>query len=163
METVLSTVARELLEGVSTMLPMVRNMNAFAPLFGSPVRMGDWFESVFGNDGAFLTHAGGALPVAVWQDDENVYVEAELPGVAEDDLEVTVHNGTLFLRGERKPVEGRQYLYNGRTYGRFERILTLPESVNADAVKAALANGVLSLTLPKSPEAKPRRITLNAS
>jgi HSP20 family protein len=141
---------------------MIRNMNAFAPIFPAPFRMNDWFESVFGNDGAFLTHAGGALPVAVWQDDENVYVEAELPGVAENDLDVTVHNGTLFIRGERKPVEGRTYLYNGRTYGRFERVLTLPESVDAANGRAELTNGVLSLTLPKSPESKPRRIALNA-
>ena len=58
----------------------------------------------------------------------------------------------LFIRGERKPEEGRRYLYNGRSYGRFERVITLPEAVNADEVQATLNDGVLR----DRPAQKPR-------
>ena len=83
--------------------------------------------------------------------------------MSDQDVEVTVHKGVLFIRGERKAEEGRQFLYNGRSWGRFERAITLPDAVNADAVQAELANGVLRVTLPRSPEARPRKITLKTS
>jgi HSP20 family protein len=83
--------------------------------------------------------------------------------VADKDLDITVRNGMLFIRGERQPEEGRRYLYNGRLYGRFERVLTLPEAVNTDEVQATLRDGVLRVELLKSPEAKPKRITLKTS
>jgi HSP20 family protein len=69
----------------------------------------------------------------------------------------------LFIRGERKAAEGRTYQYNGRAWGHFERVIALPEKVQTDAVEAELSNGVLRVVLPKSPEAKPRTITLKAS
>jgi len=77
-------------------------------------------------------------------------------------VEVTVHNEMLYIRGERKREEGRQYLYNGRTDGRFERAITLPEPVKTDDVRATLTDGVLQVALPKSPEAKPKRIAIQA-
>jgi len=80
----------------------------------------------------------------------------------DSDVDVTVHNGMLFIRGERRPAEGRRYLYNGRSFGRFERVITLPEAVKTDDVLATLKDGILSITLPKSPEAKPKKITLQA-
>jgi HSP20 family protein len=104
-----------------------------------------------------------AVPISLWQDDDHLYVEADLPGMTDQDVEVTVHNGVLFIRGERKPEEGRQYLYNGRPWGRFERVINLPDLVDADGVQAELTHGVLRVTLPKSPETKPRKITLKAN
>jgi HSP20 family protein len=106
---------------------------------------------------------GTAPPISLWQDEDNVYVEADLPGMTEQDLEVMVHKGVLSIRGERKAEEGRRYLYNGRTWGRFERAITLPDEVNTADVQAELSHGVLRLTLPKSPETKPRKITLTSS
>jgi HSP20 family protein len=111
----------------------------------------------------FTPEWGAGVPVSLWQDEDHVYIEAELPGLTDQDVDVTVHNGMLFIRGERKPEEGRQYLYNGRTWGRFERVITLPEAVDADTVQAELTNGILRVTLPKSPEAKPKKITLKTS
>ena len=122
------------------------------------------FDRFFGGDGGSLTAGwSGGLPIATWEDDDHVYVEVELPGVAEEDLELTVHNGMLFIRGERRPHEGRNYLYNGRSYGRFERVIALPATVNADDVRAKLTNGVLEVQLSKTPEAKPKRIAVQAS
>jgi len=102
------------------------------------------------------------MPVAMWDDEDHFFIEAELPGVREEDVEVTVHNSMLFIRGERRPEEGRRYLYNGRSFGRFERVMTLPEAVKTDDVQATLKDGILFLSLPKSPEAKPKKIALQA-
>jgi len=145
------------------MLPVLRNnpMMTAAPIH----RLDTFFDRVFGDDGAFFGQAQtwAGVPVAMWEDVDHVYIEADLPGVAEKALDLTVHNGMLFIRGERKPEEGRQYLYNGRSHGRFERVITLPDAVSTDDVQARLADGVLAVTLPKSPEAKPRKIALTTS
>jgi HSP20 family protein len=106
---------------------------------------------------------GWAAPVAIWQDDDHVFVEAELPGLSDGDIEVTVHNEMLYIRGERKPEEGRRYLYNGRRYGRLEHAFTLPAAVDASGVRANLTAGVLHIALPKRQEAKPRRIAIDAT
>jgi HSP20 family protein len=148
------------------MLPVLRNNLSMTPWTATPInRIERLFDRFF--DDGFAGWAPGAewtgVPVSMWQDDEHLYVEAELPGMTEQDVDVTVHNGILFIRGERKPAEGRQYLYDGRTYGRFERAITLPEAVDADAVQAELTCGVLRLVLPKRPEAKPKKIALKTS
>jgi len=146
------------------MFPAIRSNSGLSPVATGPInRLDSLFDRVFGDDGAFLGQAWSGMPLAMWQDDDHFYVEVELPGVSDGDLDITVHNGMLFIRGERKLQEGRHYLYNGRSYGRFERVITLPEAVQADNVQASLKDGILSLTLPKSPEAKPRKITLQSS
>jgi HSP20 family protein len=132
------------------------------PFVGQPNRLGTLFDRFFNDEGDFLRPAWTSAPVAMWEDDDRVYVEAEVPGVKEGDLEITVHDGVLFIKGERKPEEGRGYLYNSRSYGRFERAITLPRPVATDDVQAHLADGVLHIALPKSPEAKPRNIALRA-
>jgi len=143
------------------MLPVLRNTSAWPLTSSYPVnRMDSWFDSFFGNDGGSLSRAWTGMPVAVWDDEDHFFIEAELPGVMDSDVDVTVHNGMLFIRGERRPEEGRRYLYNGRSFGRFERVITLPEAVKTDDVQATLKDGILSITLPKSPEAKPKKITL---
>src|SRR4051812_7761560 len=128
------------------MLPVLRNHPALAPVATGPInRLDSLFDRVFGDDGGFLNQAWPWTPVAMWEDDDHIYVEAELPGVSDKDVDVTVHNGRLFIRGERKPEEDRRYLYNGRSYGRFERVVTLPEAVNTDDVQATLTNGILCI------------------
>jgi HSP20 family protein len=123
-------------------------------------RLDTLFERVFGEDGTFHTQAWFGVPGAVWQNDEAVHVEFELPGVSEGDVDVTVHQGILSIRGDRKPVDGRKYLYNSRTFGKFERKIKLPEGIDTENVQAKLTNGVLELTFPKKAEAKPRKISL---
>lgn len=155
------------------MLPAVRNHTDLPTGYEGPVnRVDAFFDRVldrFFDDGLFgptrpaWERAWGRVPLAMWEDDDRVYVEAELPGLAESDLEITVHNGMLAIRGERKPEPDRQFLYNGRGYGRFERVISLPTSVDADRVEAELGRGLLRVTLPKSPEARPKRITLRSS
>src|SRR3954447_17045282 len=145
------------------MLPTLRNNASLAPAGTGPVnRLDSFFDQVFGDGGSVTRQAWSWAPVAMWEDEDHFFIEAEMPGLSDDDIEVTVHNEMLFIRGERKPEEGRKYLYNGRSYGRFERTITLPEAVNTDDVQATLTNGVLRIALAKSPEAKSKRIAIQS-
>jgi HSP20 family protein len=99
----------------------------------------------------------------MWADENNVHIEAELPGVEEKDLEITVHGDVLSIKAERRPAEGRNYLYNGRIFGRFERAVALTEAVDTDQIEATLNNGVLYLSLPKKAEARTKKITVKTS
>ncbi len=98
----------------------------------------------------------------VAEDQNNVYVEALAPGLNPDTLEITVQDGTLRLSGEKstinEDVKPEAYHRNERSAGRFVRTLALPVSVSNENVKANYKNGLLSLTLPKAEEAKPKQI-----
>jgi len=146
------------------MLPAFRNDAALVPSATRPInRLDSYFDRVFGANDGPMGQAWAVVPMAMWEDEDRIGLEAELPGVMEQDVDITVHNGMVFIRGERKPEGGRQFLYNGRSYGRFERVITLPEAVIADQAQATLKDGVLRVDLPKSPEAKPKKIELKTS
>ena len=148
-----------------TMVPMPRTNVPFAPLGVTINRLDSLFDQFFGEDGESTRNgrprAGG--PVSLWHDEENVYVEAELPGVEEKDVEATIHEGVLVIKANRQPVEGRTYLYNSRSFGHLERAIVLPELVDSDRVEATLSAGVLRLVMPKHPASRPRKITLKSS
>jgi HSP20 family protein len=103
------------------------------------------------------------MPLSMWADENHVYIEAELPGVDEKDLEITVHGDVLSIKAERRPTEGRNYQYNSRVFGRYERAVALTEAVDTDQIEATLANGVLHLSLPKKAEARTKKITVKTS
>ena len=96
----------------------------------------------------------------VCEDADHVYVEAELPGLKLDDIEVTVHGKDLVLAGERKLPERENVQYHLRDVrgGKFEKRLRLPVAVDAEKVAAILQHGILTITLPKAQSARPRRI-----
>ena len=101
----------------------------------------------------------------VWEDDDHVYVEAELPGLELSDLEIFVSGANLLsIQGERKqPAAGSGTWHRQeRGFGKFSRAYELPTDVDADAVHATLKEGILTITLPKRAEAKPRRISVKA-
>lgn len=105
-------------------------------------------------------------PVNLWEDDQNLYAEAELPGFEMSDLEVYVAGGReLTLKGQRKPPElkGGTRHRQERGYGSFSRTLELPSDIDGQQVSAQLQHGVLTIKLPKRSEAKPRRIDVKAS
>ena len=93
---------------------------------------------------------------------EHAYVvHAELPGVAKDDVTITIENGTLMLTGEKKrEVEQKDKGWHRieRSYGSFQRTLSLPKGVDADHADAAFKDGVLTITIPKSDQAKPKTL-----
>ena len=109
------------------------------------------------------TLSAWAPSVDVEESPDEIVVTAELPGVQPDDVIVTVENGVLTVAGEKRDEreetgpDSNTYIVE-RRYGRFERSFTLPSSVSADQVKAEFDNGVLRIRLPKTEQAKPRRI-----
>lgn len=113
--------------------------------------------------GSFLNAPVGTFPALnVWEDKDNLYAECELPGVKMDDLDVTVVGNELTIKGERLPyaLEGATFHRRERGAGSFSRLLRLPVRVEADKVSAQLKDGVLTVTLPKTREAKPRKIAV---
>jgi HSP20 family protein len=119
-----------------------------------------FFGDFNGSNGASMTRGWNA-PVAIWDDEKYVYVEIEVPGLGRDELEVVVHQGNLRIWGERKTTEeNRNYWYNERTFGRFERLITLPDVVDPETIEAEMHDGVLSVKLTKRPEAQPKKIAI---
>jgi HSP20 family protein len=110
-------------------------------------------------------HSTWTPPVDIYETDNALVFQAELPGVAKDEVNIEVHNNTLILRGERKhdaTVQEDNYHRVERTYGGFQRVFTLPTAVDADKVQASMKDGVLELHLPKHEAAKPKRIAVQS-
>lgn len=98
------------------------------------------------------------------EDDHYYYLRAELPGVVSDDLDIQATGKNLTISGVRKilpEAEGARYHRREREAGKFSRVFTLPGLVSAEKIKAALSNGVLTITVPKAEESKPRKISIN--
>ena len=111
------------------------------------------------------TSAAAAPAMNVWEDEAYFYVEADLPDVAADKLDITVKEGNrLTLAGERKQSEPPNAVWHRqeRFAGTFTRELSLPTPVDADKVEAKFEHGVLKLTLPKSESTRPRKIAVKA-
>ena len=102
--------------------------------------------------------------VDIFENKDQIVLEAELPGMKQDDFELTVENNVITLRGERqfeKKEESDNYHRVERSYGSFTRSFTLPQTVSAEGATAEYSNGVLRVTLPKREETKARRIQIN--
>jgi HSP20 family molecular chaperone IbpA len=91
-------------------------------------------------------------------------VVAELPGVGQDGVEITIEKNVLTIaaKAEARAPEGYQRLYGAEPAREYQRVFTLTDAVDRDAIRAAMKNGVLHLTLPKASESRPRRITVQA-
>jgi HSP20 family protein len=101
-------------------------------------------------------------PLNVWEEGETVKIEAEIPGLRIEDVDVSFDNGELTLKGEKK-FDGKETATlhrRERVYGSFTRTLTLPWEVKAEEVSAELKDGVLTVTLPKADAAKPRKVAI---
>jgi HSP20 family protein len=109
----------------------------------------------------------GVFPALnVSEDTDNIYVRAELPGVSPKDIEITTRENNLIIKGERRiPAEGKNICYHRREReaGSFQRITSLPARVDGNKVTAVCKNGVLTVTLPKAAEAKPRQIMVKSA
>jgi HSP20 family protein len=102
----------------------------------------------------------------VYENKDNFVVHTELPGLKREDIDVSLQDGVLVISGERKSGEKRtegEIRRQERFYGKFQRTLTLPAPVAADKVKALYQDGVLTVTVPKAEEAKPRKIDVSVN
>ncbi|MCL5096048.1 MAG: Hsp20/alpha crystallin family protein [Candidatus Omnitrophica bacterium] len=100
----------------------------------------------------------------LWEDKDRLVVKAEIPGLKKDDIEVSLHDGTLSISGERKaekPAADSEVYRSERFTGRFHRTIALPKPVQVEKVMASYQDGILTITLPKTEEAKPRQIAVN--
>ena len=98
----------------------------------------------------------------VWQKEDVILIRAELPGVNESDVEISVIGNTLSITGEKKKeeIKDAEYHRQERYYGKFSRTLTLPFHADAKKVEAHLSNGVLTVTVPRAEEDKPKKISI---
>jgi HSP20 family protein len=105
-----------------------------------------------------------APAVDIYETEHELVVKADLPDVKPEELDIRVENNILTIRGERKfekKVDENNYLRVERSYGSFSRSFSLANTVNSEAIKADYNNGVLSLSIPKREEAKPKQIKVN--
>jgi HSP20 family protein len=99
--------------------------------------------------------------IDVHADENEVVFVCDVPGVKQDDLEITLENQVLTIKGSRKYANKTNgNLVLGRPYGSFQRAFTLPENLDAGNLEANLADGVLTIRIPKAPKAKPRKIPI---
>jgi HSP20 family protein len=123
-------------------------------------RMRRLFEDPFRLD--FFTEEMGWVPaVEVVETEKAIEVTAELPGMSKDDIEIHLQNNVLMIRGEKKQEkEERERYLHERFYGSFQRAFTLPVPVEAGGVTAEFKDGVLKIHLPKTAEAKGKKISI---
>jgi len=101
--------------------------------------------------------------VNIWTNDDSALVTAELPGIDPKDINLSVKDQNLVIEGERKAKElkeGEKYHRQERGYGSFQRAIQLPFAVNSDKIAAKFKNGVLTVTLPRAEEDKPKKIEI---
>jgi HSP20 family protein len=122
------------------------------------------FTDAFERSGEESNLTAWAPAVDIYENEHELVVKADLPDVNPKDLDIRVENNVLSIRGERnfeKKVDESNYLRVERAYGSFSRSFSLANTVNSEAIKADYHNGVLTLTIPKREEAKPKQIKVN--
>jgi HSP20 family protein len=103
-------------------------------------------------------------PVNVWRGEEGLVVTAEVPGIGLSELDLTVHQNMLTIKGQREPdpgVPAEKYHRRERESGPFARTIALPYAVDPDQVRASMLNGILTVDLPRPESEKPRKININ--
>jgi HSP20 family protein len=120
----------------------------------------DWFGS-----SNWAKPSGALRPAMDVEEDENqIAIRTELPGIAKDEVQITLEDGVLTITGEKRSdreTKEKNYHLVERTFGAFQRSLSLPAGVEADKANASFENGVLTITVPKSEAAKPRKLEIN--
>ena len=127
-------------------------------------RMNRLFRDSYGEGQEALTTSSFAPPVDVYEDEHNVTLKIEVPGIDEKDIDVRIENNLLTVHGERKfekEEKEENFRRVERQYGSFTRSFTLPNTVDTESVKANYEKGILKIQLAKKAEAKPKQIKVN--
>jgi HSP20 family protein len=136
---------------------------ALDPLRGFDRDMDRFFGWALGNRLGDLGNGSWAPALDLVEKDDHFEAMMDLPGLSKDDVELTVTNNQLFIRGERKhesEKKGEGYYHCERVHGRFERTISLPSDIDAEKVEATFKNGVLEVRIPKTEKAKSRQISI---
>ncbi|QDV86033.1 Hsp20/alpha crystallin family protein [Stieleria magnilauensis] len=125
--------------------------------------MDELFDRLFASGGNGKTKPWWPL-MSVWEEGDHYHLELDLPGLANDDIEVTFEEGRLKIAASRTRPESekRSYLHDERHWGDFSRLVSIPDSVDPESIEADYQNGVLHLLLKKRSEVLPKRIKINA-
>lgn len=124
------------------------------------------FDSKFSQDGDSPTLSAWRPFVDVYETENDLVIKADVPGTTEKELDVRVENNMLTIGGERKfeqEVKEESYLRMERSYGSFHRTFSLPNIVDTQAIQAKYTDGVLTVTLPKREESKPKQVKVNVT
>jgi len=111
----------------------------------------------------WLAPAEGTLALDMYETEDSMVVKSAVPGLEPDDIDITISGNTLSMSGETKAeneVKEENYIRRERRYGSFSRTVTLPEGLELDKAEASFQDGILTLTIPKAPEAKPKVIKI---
>jgi HSP20 family protein len=131
-------------------------------LFGIQREINKMFDGVFRSTGdEDYSFSSWAPAVDIAEHDDEYLVKVELPGVNKDEVKLTLENNILTIRGEKKQekeTKKENYHRVERSYGSFQRSFTLPAAVKSDKIDASYKDGILSVSLPKTEEAKPKQI-----
>ncbi|MEN6437841.1 MAG: Hsp20/alpha crystallin family protein [Syntrophobacter sp.] len=150
-------------------MAIIRYPNWLWPDFSSALedverarRQMDRLVSAFAGSGGGPMVSGVFPPLQVREDGDKICVEAEVPGIKPEDIEISVHGKTLTLSGQRKPEEtpNGNYHRRERKWGSFSKAITLPDEVESEKVQAECRDGVLKIVLPKAEHMKPRKIAI---
>lgn len=105
-----------------------------------------------------------SAPASLWEEENQWCVEIDLPGVKQEDIDVTLEKNALRLTAQRPaPQENRKFFHQERSYGQIQRLISLPETVDPERIDAELKDGVLRLTLAKRPELQPKKIQVKGN
>ena len=147
------------------MLNNVTRWNPAAAAYLTREPLSRLFDTFFNDlQGEEVSNRSWVPPVDIQETADGYKLQAELPGLTKDDINITLENNVLRLAGERKfekDVKKENYHRVERTYGTFTRAFALPQQVTAEGVQAAFENGVLTITVPKAEQAKPRKIEIS--
>ncbi|MGD9695987.1 MAG: Hsp20/alpha crystallin family protein [Thermoleophilia bacterium] len=146
-------------------MPAVVRFDPFRDITSLRDEMNRLFSRTLGDSPA---GAGSAWTPAVdiFDTADAIVLRAELPGLGSDDIDIELDDNVLTLKGERRfeeTVEEGRYYRLERAYGSFQRSLTLPQNVKSDEIAATFESGVLSITVPKADEVRPRKISVSAA
>lgn len=144
----------------------ITRVDTYHGLSGLQEQVHRLFESAVSHRSDSSALTAWAPAVDIYETENELVLKADLPEVSEKDLDVRVENNTLTVRGERKfekKVEEENYLRVERAYGAFSRSFSLPNTVDNEAIRADYKNGVLTVTLPKRAESKPKQVKVNVS
>jgi HSP20 family protein len=129
-------------------------------------RLFDWTLGRRPFEGAGLLQGEWAPAIDIAENENSVFVKAELPGLTEKDIDVNILGDTLTIKGEKKKEEEKKeqnYYRLERSYGSFQRTVSLPSAVHAEKCRASFKNGILEIEMPKKEEAKPKQVKVNVS
>ena len=149
-------------------MTMITRWDPFRELNSITDRMNRLFQDAWGNTGRTSEEGLATMnfvpPVDVYEDEHNVTIKMEVPGIDQKDIDIRLENNTLVVRGERKFEQDEKeenFHRIERRYGSFYRAFTLPNTVDTENVNANYENGVLKIQLAKRAEAKPKQIKVN--